>query len=380
MPLLGVHLSLLIGRTVPLPATASLVDALERAEVEHNDQGSSALQLTFRVGQSGALGLPAYTLLEDPRLAPGSRVILTVAVGAVPAVLFDGIVTNAEFNPGQQPGTSTLTLTGEDVSVMMGLEEKSVEHPAMPDPIIVMTILASYAQYGVIPVVIPPTTLDVPLPTDRIPVQQGTDLDYIRSLATEHGHVFYIKPGPAPGTNTAYWGPPETLGVPQPALSVNMGPFTNVDTFNARADGLSQTLVSGRIQDRDTNQGMPVTTVSSTRVPLSASPALTTNRALVRTRLLRESGLNSSQAMGRAQALVDAAADRAVTATGTLDASRYGNLLQPRKLVGVRGAGLPYDGHWYVSTVRHVLQKGSYKQNFTLRRDGLGALLPVVIP
>lgn len=380
MSLLGVHLSLLIGPTVPLPASSALIDALDKAEVQHDDEGASALQLTFRVGQTGALGAPAYTLLEDARLRPGSRVILTVVVGAVPSVLFDGLITNAEFNPGSQPGTSTLTLTGEDVSVAMGLEEKSVEHPAMPDPVIVLTILAAYAQYGLIPMVIPPLTLDVPIPTDRIPVQQGTDLDFVRARAAAHGHVFYIKPGPAPGTNTAYWGPPETLGVPQSALSVNMGPYTNVEGFNARADGLSQTTVSGKVHDRDTNQAMPVRTVSSTRIPLSASPSLTSNTTLRRTRILREGGLNTSQAMGRAQAITDAASDRAVTATGSLDAARYGGLLQPRRLVGVRGAGLPYDGVWYVASVRHVLQKGSYKQNFTLRREGLGALLPVVIP
>ena len=34
----------------------------------------------------------------------------------------------------------------------------------------------------------------------------------------------------------------------------------------------------------------------------------------------------------------------AVSADGTLDVLRYGRMLKARKLVGVRGAGISYDG------------------------------------
>ena len=44
---------------------------------------------------------------------------------------------------------------------------------------------------------IPSVLIDVPIPTDRIPAQQGTDLDYIRQLADEVGYVFYVEPRPA---------------------------------------------------------------------------------------------------------------------------------------------------------------------------------------
>jgi hypothetical protein len=36
-------------------------------------------------------------------------------------------------------------------------------------------------------------TIDVPLPIDQIPSQQGTDLDYIRALADRVGYVFYFN-------------------------------------------------------------------------------------------------------------------------------------------------------------------------------------------
>src|SRR5690606_24775253 len=140
------------------------------------DEGRSGFEIRLRAGRDRTDVLD-YALLSDPLLRPCSRVILVVTFGAVPQVLIDGIITNQQLAAGGAPGTTTLTLTGEDVSVMMDLEERSAEHPAQPEIAIALKIIASYAQYGLIPMVIPPPTLDVPLPTERIPVQQGTDLE-----------------------------------------------------------------------------------------------------------------------------------------------------------------------------------------------------------
>jgi len=297
----------------------------------------------------------------------------------MPRVLFDGIITHQQLTPGNRPGEATFTLTGEDLSVMLDLEEKSVEHPAQDETVIAMKLIASYAQYGLIPKVIPPTLLDPPLAIERVPVQQDTDLQYLKKMAERYGYVFYITPGPAPLSNTAYWGPPERLGVPQPALALNMGPATNIDSFNVRNNALGPTLLEGKIQDRTTNQSMPVQTFSSLRPPLAALPAWQVNQPNVRRKQFRHSGVNTMQAFAQAQGMTDASID-AVVAEGELDALRYGNLLQPRGLVGVRGAGYLHDGLWYVKRVTHTIRKESYKQRFTLTREGLGSTVPVVIP
>ena len=47
-------------------------------------------------------------------------------------------------------------------------------------------------------------------------------------------------------------------------------------------------------------------------------------------------------------------------------------------LVGVRGAGIAYDGLYYVNSVTHNLKRGEYKQSFQLSRDGLVSLTPKV--
>jgi hypothetical protein len=68
----------------------------------------------------------------------------------------------------------------------------------------------------------------------------------------------------------------------------------------------------------------------------------------------------------------------AISANGSLDVMRYEQILQARLIVGVRGAGLAYDGLYYVDSVTHNIKPGEYKQNFTLSRDGLISNTPFV--
>jgi hypothetical protein len=379
--LLGIHLTLLIGPTVAVPAPLPLLEALQGIEVTHSDEGRSGFQLSFHAGRSGPAGLIDYPLLSLPLLKPNNRVIITVTFNVMPHVLMDGIITHQQLNPGSEPGSGTLSVTGEDVSVMMDREEKNVEHPAQDESIIALKIIASYAQYGLIPMVIPPFLIDPPIPIERVPVQRATDLNYLKQMAERYGYVFYVEPGPAPFTNKAYWGPPIRAALPQKALSVNLGPVTNVTSINFQTDANAPELVTGQVRDRQTGQTMPVQTFTSTRVPpLAAMPAVMVNQPNVRTRRLDTSGLTSMQAFARAQGITDASTDNVVMITGELDALRYGELLSARGLVGLRGVGYSYDGLYYVKSVTHSIQRGDYKQRFTITREGLGSTTPVVRP
>ena len=380
-PYLGTHLTLLIGPTVAVPAPPTLTEALESVEVTHSDEGRSGFQIVFKAGRDLVTGLLDYPLLSLPLLQPFNRVVLMVTFSGVPSVLMDGIITHQQLSPGTEPGTGMLTVTGEDVSVMMDTEEKSAEHPAQDETVIANKIIASYAQYGIIPTVIPPPVIDPPIPTERTPVQQGTDFQYLQEMAARYGYVFYITPGPAPMTNMAYWGPPNRLDVPHRALSVNLGAATNVDSIDFQYDALEPTFVSGSVQDRLTNQAIPVETFVTTRLPpMSLFPAWLVNQPNLRSTRFRQSGLNVMQAYARAQGSTDASMDHIVTATGELNALVYGGVLRARGVVGVRGAGFSYSGLYYVKSVTHTLSLGEYKQQFTLTRDGLGSLTPVVIP
>jgi len=380
--LLGVNLSLLIGPTVPLPATPDIAEALQSASVTQNDEGRSGFQIVLQIGRAGPTDLLDYRLLLNPLLRPFNRVILTALFNAIPRVLIDGLITNQQFSPGNEPGTATLTLTGEDVSVAMDMDKKRAEWPAMSEMVIANVIIGSYAQYGLVPMVMPPPTIDQPLPIERTPVQQGTDLDYLKSMAQRFGFVFYVESGPVPGVNTAYWGPPNRTGLPQRALTVNQCPEMNVDSINFTYNGLAPTIVDDVVQDKLTNSSMPVMTFASLRLPpLAAMPALPFQLPNVRTSLLdQSSGLSIIEAYAHAQGVTDKSVDSVVTAQGELDALRYGDVLTPRGIVGLRGAGFTFDGLYYVKSVSHSISKGKFKQRFNLSREGTGAITPVVIP
>jgi hypothetical protein len=371
----GIHLTLLIGPAVPVLAPAAVMDAITDVSVT-SGRDRSGFQITFAVSKRSLL---LTTLLPAGYFDPmTTRVILIVTAGGLPTVLMDGIVTRQELAPSSEPGQSTLTITGEDLSVLMDVVEMPfMRYPGMIETAIVASVLARYAVFGIVPAVIPPIFTDTPDPTRRIPTQTGTDLSYLKLLARRHGYVFYVEPGPAPGASIGYWGPDVRLPIPQPALSVNMDAQTNVDSLSFSLDGLAKKIVVITIFDPVTGKitlTLPVPNISVLRPPLGA-------RVAAPSRVEFPEGiskLNASQALARALGIVFNASD-SITGSGQLDVLRYGGVLRARQLVGVRGAGLAYDGLYYVQTVSHAIKRGAYTQSFSLSRDGQISLTPRVV-
>ena len=335
----------------------------------------SGFQLTFAVSKQSPLQttlLPAGYF--DPIL---TRVIIIVTAGGIPTVLMDGIVTRQEVVPSNEPGKSTLTITGEDLSVLMDIVEMPfMRFPGMSDDAIVSAILGPYAAFGIVPAVTPPIFSEVPSTTERIPTQSGTDLEYVKQLASRQAYVFFVDPGPAPGKSVAYWGPDFTIPVPQAALNVNMDAETNVESVSLSLDGLAKKIVVLTIFDPNTRRvpiSIPVPNISVLRPPLGA-------RVTAPSRVEFPSDLAEltvTQALARALGIVFSASD-SITGSGQLDVLRYGGILRARQVVGVRGAGTGYDGLYYVQSVTHNIMRGQYKQSFSLSRDGLISLTPVV--
>jgi len=372
----GINLTLMIGPAVPVPAPKIVIDALINVQVNSSIE-RSGFQLTFSMGKKSPLFTTMLTAgYFDPMI---TRVIIIVTVGAMPNVIMDGIITRQEVSPTSEPGQSTLTVTGEDLSVLMDVIEKPfMRYPAMPELAVINMIIAQYAVFGIIPAVVPPVFMDVPIPIEKIPTQTGTDLAYIKKLATQHGYVFYIEPGPAPGANIAYWGPDIRIPNPQPALNVNMDSHTNVESLSFSLDGLAKKILVLFVFDPATKKlliPIPVPNVSLLRPPLGVKLPLP-SKVEFSDDVSKESPIKATAlALARTAASSDS-----VTGSGTLDVLRYGRVLKSRQLVGVRGAGIAYDGLYYVNSVTHNIKHGEYKQNFNLSRDGLISLTPTVIP
>lgn len=368
------YLSLLAGPVEAVPVPKPLIDALTSVEITESATGRSGFQITFTLANDSLL--QTFLLLTASAPIPVLRVILIATFGGLPQVVMDGIIQHHEVVPDAMQGSAQLVVTGQDLSSLMDLIDFSgLPYPGMSSDIRVLTILAKYAAFGIVPEVLPVLVPDIPIPLEQTPSQQKTDLAYIQQLAKEVGYVFYIVPGPLPGMNQAYWGPQLRVGIPQPSLNVNMDSWTNVESLNFRYQLQSSVTPVVYIQDSTTNAVLPIPIppVTPFNPPLGlVVPTPQQFEPLTDTAKLTP-GLALMQGMARAVETADV-----VSGSGTLDVLRYGQILRARSLVGVRGAGPAFDGMHYVDSTTHKIKPGEYKQSFVLKRNALISNLPLV--
>jgi hypothetical protein len=369
----GVQLSLQIG-PVPIPAPREVVDALVHVKVE---DGSGGTQSGFELAFELPIRSPLRTLflLTGGGSLPLMRVVLVVTINGSARSIIDGVTTNVETQPGEG-GVAKLIVKGKDLSALMDLIEiPGLPFAAMPPSARVLLVLAKYAAFGVIPMVIP-SILDIPpIPVQQIPQQRGTDYAYVKKLANDAGYVFYLEPGPAPGTSKAYWGPEIRVGAPQPALTTNMEALTNVEQISFNFDKEKKTIPIVFFQEPVSKVpiGIPIPDITPLNPPLGLVPPLPPKIE----KLDSTAHLSAPEALMAGLAYAGQHSD-SVFGKGTLDVAKYGRLLKSRQLVGVRGAGLPFDGLYYVKSVTHDIQRGSYKQSFSLARNALVSTFPTV--
>ncbi|MFF9671291.1 hypothetical protein ACF1GS_06245 [Streptomyces eurythermus] len=369
-----VHIQLLMGPKLARPVPLEVAEALLSAQITTTAGERSGFQFAFDLTKNGLL---SRRLLPEGFFDPKTRVILTVSVRGTPEVLFDGLIVRQEVGASNLPGHSTLTVTGEDLTLLMDLEERTARYPNLPPSQRVLTILRRYSDYGIRPDVYQEKIAQPPHQDLRVHYQTGTDLQYVTELARANGYTFYLEPGPDPGYSSARWGPEVRIGLRQHALNVNMDALSTVDQLTFAYDGTAREEPQARWQDPGTRQStlLPQPPVSPLRPPLGRRP----------TPALKRKTLSGTAKQQREQAEAELLARAAVSAdvvsgSGSLDVSRHGYLLQPRRLVGVRGAGRAYDGDYFVKSVTHNLRPGSFQQNFTLSREGLEARGDTVRP
>ncbi|MFO1231450.1 MAG: hypothetical protein U1E75_13940 [Alicycliphilus sp.] len=374
----GIQLTLLVGPLVPLPVPRVVLDALQSVEVRTAAGSASGFQLTFTITARSPLNtiflLAAGT--NTGMATPPLRVLLILTMNGSAQPLFDGVMTHVEVQPGGRGQAGTLTVTGEDVTKAMDMQDFSgLPFPAVPVEGRVALLCAKYAPFGLIPMVIPVLFPDVQIPIDKIPAQKGTDLAYIQELARQVGYVFYVEPGPAPGTNIAYFGPEIKLGVPQPALNLDMDALTNVESLSFSFDPTKGVLPIVYIQNQLTRVPIPIPipSLNPLQPPLGALPTPIANL-----KVLKDTAKMSPMRAISAGLAEAAKSQDAVSGSGSLNVLRYGRVLKARGLVGVRGAGVAYDGLYYVSSVTSRLKRGEFKQSFELTRNGLVSITPNV--
>ena len=371
----GVYLTLLAGPVVPAPVPRAVIDALGSVTVRVTTEPrqQSGFDLTFSLSQRS----PLHTvfLLAGSAPIPLFRVILIVTVNGTPEVLMDGVVTRQDVSTGEG-GRPELKVTGVDISEAMNLVDFSgLPYPALPIEGRVAMIVGKYAPLGIVPVIVPALLMDISLPIDEIPQQDGKDLPYVQQLAEEIGYVFYTSPGRAPGTSVAYFGPEVKIGVPQRALNVDMDAHTNVENLSFSIDVDKAKVPVVYVYNKLTKLSIPIPIppINPLSPPLGLVPPKPLNFEPVRG--VAHKSIQSAIMRGIAES---SRASEAVHASGSLNVLRYGAPLKARGLVGVRGAGMAFDGLYYVKSVTHTLKRGEYKQSFELTRNGLISTVPRV--
>lgn len=363
----GIDISLMFGPGVPVPAPRGVVEALQSVKINENaGEVQSGFDLTFALEKDSPLN--TVFLLAGGSAFPILRVALIATIAGRATPLINGVVTGTDLSPGSGGEPAMLSVKGKDLSATMAkFDFSGIPYPAMPPFVRVGLVLAKYAWLGVIPQVIP-SVEGPPLPTEKIPRHQDKDLDYIKRLASEAGYTFFMKPGPAPATSFAYWGPDVRIGDVQPALTIESGFSTNTEqlSFSFGKDDVEIPVVY--IQNSLTKAPIPIPIPNN--IPFQpflglippVPPTINPMRGTAR--------LNPFEAVARGLGEAAKKSD-AVTGQGQIDVLRYGQILRARNLVGVRGAGRAFDGVHYVKSVTHDLSRGGYKQSFTLKRSGL---------
>jgi len=374
----GIQLTIMIGPVVPVPVPQVVMDALDNVEVTTAAGAPSGFQMTLQFSSKSQLNtffIIAGAMNSGP-YTPPLRIMLIVTLNGTAQPLFDGVMTNVEVQPGSGGSAGSINVTGDDLTKVMDMIDLSgLPYPAMPIEARVALICAKYAAFGLIPLVMPTLFPDVPIPTEEIPAHKGTDLHYIQELADDVGYVFYIEPGPTPGTNIAYFGPEIKVGVPQPALNLDMDALTNVEDLSFSFDATKGKLPIVFIQNKLTRFPIPIPIPDTNPLqpPLGAIPTTLSNIEVMK----ETAKMNPMQAISAGLNEAKMSQD-SVSANGSLNVLRYGRPLKARRLVGVRGAGIAYDGLYYVQSVKSTLKRGEFKQSFSLTRNGLVSITPRV--
>lgn len=373
--LIGMHLSLLIGPMIPVPAPKFVVDSIQSIQV-NSGADRSGFQISFAAGKTSPL---INSMLPAGYLEPiVTRVVIVVTLNAIPHVIMDGLITRQEVSPSNEAGQSTISITGEDLGLVMDLQERTMPYPAMPDTAKVAAILGPYSVLGITPMVFPPILDPARSPTDGWETQQATDRKYLKALALRCGYIFVIRPGPLPGQSIAYFGQDGHIPIPQSALSINLDAGNNVESMSFSLDGMAKKTRVYTVMDPITKK-IPIPIPVPNTNPLK--PSLGLRQTPTAGLEFNTSSANKSAAeVARNHTGTLNSDSPSISVSGSLDVMRYGKLLKSRMQVGVRGAGNAYDGLYYVDSVTHNIKQGEYKQNFTLSRDGFITTTPVVVP
>ena len=338
--------------------------------------------LTLDAGRSGPLAAFDTPLLTDSPLQPDARVVLVLTMGAVPQVLLDGIVTETELTPGDRPQQRDARRhrRGRLAPPRPGGARRRAPRARRPPAGARDRWRPTRRRASCPPRSPPPVT--GPAAADRAhPHPAATDLAHLPALADRHGYVATSSPGRCPGVSTLYWGPPVRVGLPQPALSVDLGPDSQ--RHRGRRPSATDALAPDAVDGRGAG---PAASGSACRC--TARPACGRRWPPCRCRRCTRPTCAPGGCARAAPATATARAARRRPWTAGADAVRRrgrGSTAAATAPCCARagwsacaGPAGPTTGSGTCARSCTTSRPGSYRQTFTLAREGYGATVPVL--
>ena len=344
------------------PATQEQLDRIDEISVEQEIDMAWEARLTVPACMDDQGN---WQNEDEPYMQPFARIRIEIQVADQDFVpLIDGPVVGHDQERSAQPGESTFTVIVQDDSIYLNRTEQVQCFENMTDDEIATQLFSEFPEIDSSQVdAVPPASSAV---TPAV-VQRGTAMQLLRQLARRNNMHAYVLPGDTSGGSIGYFAAFTRESSDLPPL-VPIGSNRNVDAFNLNYNPEQQSTVQAfslSIGDKAIQSA-----TSSFRNQDLLGDALPGEESESATQLARPTQSTGVDVQQRADAESSRSA-LGIEATGSTIPDCYAGVLQPYKLVQVRGVNASMSGDYEITKATHTLTRSNYLQSFELRRNGV---------
>jgi phage protein D len=336
-----------------------LFPSLIEMEVEEDHRMAASFKIKLALSRQDD-GL--WTFLDDERLAPWARVVISANVADEEIELITGFISQIKPHITADANSSFLELFGTDSSGLMNLEEKIKAWPNTSDSDIATQI---FSENNLTPDV--ESTEVIHDEAVATIIQRETDIQFLRRLARRNGFECFVTSG------TGHFRKPQLDGDPLPVLAAHFGQETNLTNFDAKLNAARPTKVEMHQIDtvgKEVEDSV-VETGEQTQLGRDRAESLTAPDGLVARMFVRQARTTGKPEMDNLCRAVFEEAEWLIEATGEVESMIYGTVLKAKSVVPIKGVGEMFSGNYYITHVRHSFSPDRYVQHFTARRNAI---------
>jgi hypothetical protein len=333
--------------------TADLLEAGAAVEVEEAIDEPDAASVTVGIE---ARSDGEWSSLLDDLAAPDAELIVTVSRSS-DAYTFAGLVVGASWKIDAE-GSSEIVVRAVDRTVEMDRIERVMSWPGSADSAIASTIFSSYGFAAEVE----PTPAG-PSPDVFTPMQRGTDLAFLRSLAAKWGYSVFLE---VDGDKVVgHFRPIDPLASASASLRLGFGEDAYSSQIEVDFDGGGGVRASRIAALAD----------GATEAEVDGSDQLMGDEPIgvAATSLLGPADVDGEIDPFEAATAQARRAAFGVRLTVTTDPIRRGPLVRARRTVDVAGLGSRLSGLYLAERVRHRLDADHHEQEVVLVRNALGS-------